>query len=496
MSDTENQKLMNEEADVHIPEEQQELAPTPGGSFSPGVNKLIESFKHPTRAFRRSESTESGQGFSFWSQSLPACTCDSCTGTPTRGTPNMPLLQSLKRSPLYSTSHDSESPSVSDTENQKLMNEEADIHIPEEQQELAPTPGGSFSPGVNKLIESFKHPTRAFRRSESTESGQGFKFRQLRGQGLNSSAKTCTLDHTPKCDSRTSPPTRGTPIRGTPAQGTSRSNSVYSQKTAPETATCTSATASGILYSKLDGSETDTQASTNSENNSEAATSAYPESTLSINARGLNSSQSKSHKASHGQTIAEGEVVVADSTADVADTGTNADGYEADSESYAEDCESAGEEETLPDGFRFSSPCLQLKPQTSLPYLMVMTGNQRVVSVPSPTVRNRTKSSNKRQSGHPIPAVSSTRSSVASLLSHFENSSINSDVNQSETAHSGTSTPKLQIPFHIPRESEVEMYKSTDARSYFPASFEESLKELGGSTPSLPPFQKTFNEEQ
>ena len=433
---------------------------------------------------------------------------------------SLPPLQSLKLNPLHSPSHDSESPNVSDSENQKLINEETDVPIPGEQQELALTPGGSFSPGVNELIESFKHPTRAIRRSESTGSGQG--FRQHRRQGSNGSAKACTLERTRKCDSRTGTPARGTPVRGTPVRGTpvrgrSRSNSICSQKAALDNAT--SATASGVLYSRLDGSGSDThasadgsdtQASTDSENNGEAATStssAYPESSLqsATITRALNSSHSKSHKPSLGLTVAEREVTIADSAADVAGTGT--DGHEADSESNAADCESAGEEEeTSPDRFSESSEMLQSPSpvETSDSNTDLLARPEGMEWLPESSLgsvlarSNRTKSSTERtfESENPIPAVSSTRSSVASLISHFENSSINSDGNQSETGHSGTSTPKLQIPLHIRRKSEVETYKYTG--SYSPASVDKSLnpalenalKELGGPTV----FVRAFHE--
>ena len=402
---------------------------------------------------------------------------------------------------------------MSDAEHQKLINGEADVPIPGEQHELALTPGGSFSPGVNELIESFKHPTRAIKRSESSGSGQG--FRQHRRQGSNGSAKICTLERTRKCDSHTSTPVRGTPVRGTPVRGRSRSNSICSQKAALENASA-AATASGVLYSNLDGS--DTQATTDSDNNGEAATStssAYPESSLqsAIIARGLNPARSKSHRVSlaPSQTMEGGEVAVTDSAADTVGTGTGTDGHEADSESNAGDCESAREEDNSHDGFSESSEVLQSPSpvETSDSNAEFLTRHEVTEWLPQNSFGSilgrptSTKSTTEMtyEAESPIPAVSTTRSSVASLISQFENSSIHSDGNQSETAHSGTSTPKLEIPFHIRRESEAETYKYTG--SYSPIGVEESLnpalesvlKDLGGPTVIMRAFLENVSSK-
>ena len=410
---------------------------------------------------------------------------------------SLPPLASLKLNPLHSTSRDSESPVVANTENQILINGETEIPIPGEIHEPALTPGGSFSPGVNELLESFKHPTRALKRSESSGSGQF--FRQHRRQGSNGSSKYCTLENIRKSDSHTS-----TPVRGTPVRGRSRSNSICSQKAALESTSAT--THPDILYSKLD--ESDSQAGTESDNNSvsgEEATStssAYPESSLqsAIIARGLNSARSKSSKASlnPNQTTEEEEVVITDSAADTVGTGTGTDGHEADSESNAADCDTAGEEGNTSDRFSESSEAVRSSSPvetdlTSDSNVDGLAGPEVVEWLPENFILGRPTGLNLSverayEDESAVPAISTSRRNIVKLISQFENSTINGDDNQSEATRSGTTTPKLEIPFHIRRDSELETCQY--AGNYSPVSVEESLnptlanalRELGGQT--------------
>ena len=195
-----------------------------------------------------------------------------------------------------------------------------------DKQDKALTPGGSFSPGVTELLQSFKL---THRRTGSNGSGQSFKSH--RRQGSNGSARSFRNGMTEmRRDSQT----------GTPLKVVSRSNSTCSAQRNPSHKSSTEHTpvhglsTSSIPYSKVDMSDSD---------NEEHSTGTHS-STLDLQTTtpASNSQEGDFVATTCSQSQRSNRDMYSNESS--ADT-PGSDGHETGSESNDGDCESAGEDE-------------------------------------------------------------------------------------------------------------------------------------------------------
>ena len=207
-------------------------------------------------------------------------------------------------------------------ETQQLLNPaEDDEHS--DKQDKALTPGGSFSPGVTELLQSFKL---THRRTGSNGSGQSFKSH--RRQGSNGSARSFRNEM------------RGDSQMGTPLKAVSRSNSACSAQRNPSHKSSTEHTpvhdlsTSSIPYSKVDMSDSDNEEHSTGTHSS---TLDLQTTTPASNSQGgdfVATTCSQSQRRNR-------DMYSNESSADT----PGSDGHETGSESNDGDCESAGEDE-------------------------------------------------------------------------------------------------------------------------------------------------------
>lgn len=408
-------------------------------------------------------------------------------------------------------------------ETQNLLHCENEMSYTEEKHEPAITPGGSFSPGVNELIQSFKPQTRTHHRTASGGSIQSFKshthrrtgsggsakslFKLHRRQGSNGSGKGMNytkLDQAHKGDS----------LQSTPVKSRSRSNSVGSahrgRSSVDHTPTHRSSNSS-IPYAKFDLSDSESS-DQNTDHESEDSLTFGPHTSTST--AGSHSAQSapKALKrgASNGSVkFPEKQEGSNDSSGDAA----GSDGHEADSESNNGDCESGDDSNKLsslpaspftsetddmtscstPDFLAkvdFPSPDVALSSEQLLHKDMVAEPKPSTpeadisnVTVNDPTLRPVFPSTNAAtldddcvQEAVSQGSLTSTGFSqrrphgqVAMLISQFECSSHNS------ASQASLLPARLEIPFHIRRD--IDDVSGT----YSPAKVEEMLGSLDDS---------------
>lgn len=360
-----------------------------------------------------------------------------------------------------------------------------------ENQDKPLTPGGSFSPGVTELLQSFKL---THRRAGSNGSSQSFKSH--RRQGSNGSARSFRNGMTER---------RGDSLTGTPLKAVSRSSSTCSAQRNPNHKSSTEHTpvhglsTSSIPYSRVDMSDSDNEEHSTGTHSSTLDLQTTTERIPILNSQGsefVATTCDQSQRSSRGMYSNESS----------ADT-PGSDGHETGSESNDGDCESAGEDEDPlgrlsesneespqspldiprpPDGpisFSSSSTMTQFQFQ----YLMPSSAKIRTNTDPfqvSPTHNNVTPpmisdgtmpqierrmtptgellsagTSGSSTLTSSVGAVTTkeekTHGQVAMLISQFESPPISTDL-------PSPPSPQPVIPVHIRREShDVETFRSS-----------------------------------
>ena len=396
--------------------------------------------------------------------------------------------------PLTSLSHPHPPPRLSsepvfpfiNAETQQLLKPAEDGEN-SDKQDKALTPGGSFSPGVTELLQSFKL---THRRTGSSGSGQSFKSH--RRQGSNGSARSFRNGMTEmKGDSQT----------GTPLKVVSRSSSTcsaqrnLSHKSSTEHTPVHGLSTSSIPYSKVDMSDSDNEEHSTGTHSS---TLDLQTTTPASNSQGgdfVATTCSQSQRSNR-------DMYSNESSADT----PGSDGHETGSESNDGDCESAGEDEDpigrlsesneespqspfgiprppdCPISFTSSSAMTQFQFQYLMPssakirtstdpFQVSPTHNNdappRVSVATMPQAERRTTPTRELLSAGTSGSSTLTSSSVAAtategkthgqvamLISQFESPPISTDP-------PGLPTQQPEIPVHIQRESrDVEMFRS------------------------------------
>ena len=360
-----------------------------------------------------------------------------------------------------------------------------------EHQDKPLTPGGSFSPGVTELLQSFKL---THRRTGSNGSGQSFKSH--RRQGSNGSARSFRIGMTER---------RGDSLTGTPLKAVSRSNSTCSaqrnlnHKSSTEHTPVHGLSTSSIPYSRVNMSDSDSEEHSTGTNSSTLDLQTTTERIPILNSQGsefVATTCGQSQRSSRGMYSNESS----------ADT-PGSDGHETGSESNDGDCESAGEDEDplgrlsesneespqspldiprAPDGHISSSSSSAIT-HHQFQYLMPSSAKIRTNTDPfqvSPTHNNDTPpripdatrplierrmtptgellsagTSGSSTLTSSVGAVTAneekTHGQVAMLISQFESPPISTDL-------PGPPSPQPEIPVHIRREShDVEMLRSS-----------------------------------
>ena len=345
------------------------------------------------------------------------------------------------------------------------------------------TPGGSLSPAVHELIQSFRQlPFRTHRRSGSGGSGQApFSYRRTTSMGLRPNSKQSTPERGPWKSSNSSTPT--------PAMSrcSSAGNTQYrGQGGSAETLPVLGAGAICVPYSKLNSTDSDSDRETQEPDNTNLSIST-PDPLLSLPRAGtILSSPSKRVSNSTNEntqypvslsSMADQKRITLivssnESSCDVPGT----DGHDADSESNNGEMEGAVETH-LPSR---SKNFLSLSPPTS-PFSLSPLPRSSTTSTSDPTnhsplssitgsVHEWTLSDNAHTSS-PSSSINSQHGQVAHLISQFEGSET-STPDANEYDESVLTAPQLEIPLHIRRDRQF-------SGSYSPVRTEQAFHANG-----------------
>ena len=345
------------------------------------------------------------------------------------------------------------------------------------------TPGGSLSPAVHELIQSFRQqPFRMHRRTGSGGSGPApLGYRQTPSIGSRPSSKQTTPERGPWKSSNSSTPTPGI------SRCSSAGNTQYrGHGVSAEALPVLGASAIGVPYSKLDSTDSDSDHETQEPDNTNLFISTTdPLSSLPRGGTILSSSRKQVSNSTNKNTQypvnftsmpdrKKVTLIVSsnESSCDVPGT----DGHDADSESNNRETEGAVDTHLTSRSKHF----LSLSPPAS-PFSLSPLPCSSTTSTSDPT--NLSPLSSITGSVHewtplhdahtssPSSSINSQHGQVAHLISQFEASEA-STPDANEYDESVLSASQLEIPLHIRRDRQF-------SGSYSPVSVEQAFHASG-----------------